>query len=151
MAERAGPGVDGDLHMRKDQDSEAAIPPVASGEWGVVEWAVDASGKVPAREFFRAQKLEDQAKIQALFNRLAERGRIGTRERFKKLETRKGWAIWEFKSFQLRFIGGFSTAKAFVVAEGVRKKQDRHRARDLDRAVRILDEHFAVSNPRKTK
>lgn len=32
--------------MRKDQDSEAAIPPVASGEWGVVEWAVDASEEV---------------------------------------------------------------------------------------------------------
>ena len=137
--------------MRKDRGSEAAIPPVASGEWGVVEWAVDTSGRVPAREFFLTLKPTDRAKIQALFNRLAEQGRIGTKERFKKLETRKGWALWEFKSFQLRFIGGFSTAKAFVVAEGVRKKQDRHRARDLDRAVRILDVHFAVSNPRKSK
>ena len=133
--------------MGKDRDLGAGIPPAASGEWGVVEWAVDASGNVPARKFFLALSPADRAKIQALFNRLAKQGRIDTRERFKKLETVGGWALWEFKSFQLRFIGTFSrTVRAFVVAEGVRKKQNRHRSRDLDRAARILHEHFATSN-----
>ena len=109
-----------------------------------MEWAVDASGKTPAREFFLELKPADRAKIQAQFNLLAKQGRIDTRERFRKLETRRGWALWEFKSFQLRFIGTYSRiASAFVVADGLRKKQDRHRSRDLDRAVRILDEHFA--------
>lgn len=133
--------------MGKDRNPGVGIPPAASDDWGVVEWAVDASGKVPAREFFLALSPADRAKIQALFNRLAKQGRIDTRERFKKLETVGGWALWEFKSFQLRFIGAFSrTLKAFVVAEGVRKKQNRHRPRDLDRAARILAAHFRASN-----
>ena len=130
--------------MSKDWGSGAAISLAASEEWGVVEWAVDASGKMPARKFFLELKPVDRAKIQALFNLLAKKGRIDTRERFKRLDKRRGWALWQFKSFQLRFIGAFSpTVRAFVVAEGVRKKQNRHRPRDLDRAARILDEHFA--------
>lgn len=140
------------LHMGKDRDLRAAIPPAACGEWGVVEWAVDASGKTPARKFFQDLKHADQAKIQAQFNLLGKQGRIDTRERFKKLETRRGWALWEFKSFQLRFIGTYSRiAIAFVVADGFRKKQDRHRSRDLDRAARILDEHFERLTQRKTR
>ena len=130
--------------MSKDRGLGAAIPPAASDEWGVVEWAVDTSGKAPARKFFLELRPAGRAKIQAQFNLLAKQGRIDTRERFKKLETRRGWALWEFKSFQLRFIGTFSRiVRAFVVAYGIRKKQDRHRTRDLERAARILDEHFA--------
>ena len=46
--------------------------------------------------------------MQALFNLLANQGRISSKEKFKKLAERKGLAIWEFKRFQLRFLGGFA-------------------------------------------
>lgn len=108
-------------------------------------WAVDAMGKTPARSFFHELSEGDRAKIQTLFDRLATMGEIRTRERFKKLENRRGWALWEFKSFQIRFIGAFMPERAkreFVVAHGLRKKKDRLGESDLERAVRIINEHF---------
>lgn len=106
-------------------------------------WAVDAAGDSPAWNFFVDLKQGDQAKILALFNGLAANGRIPSRERFKKLETRRGWALWEFKSFQIRFIGAFSrlVTKEFVIAHGLVKKRDKLRSTNLDRAVRILESH----------
>lgn len=119
------------------------ITPVASGQWGSVVWAVDGSNKTPALEFFLDLNKNDRAKIQSLFNRFADFGRIGTSERFKKLRNLRGWTLWEFKSFQIRFIGAFSpwTPRTFLVAHGLKKKKDRHRKRDLDKAVRILEEY----------
>ena len=113
-------------------------------------WACETSGKAPAHEFFLDLDVKDRARIQALFERLAELGRIHTSERFKKLETRGGVALWEFKSFQLRFIGTYSsvTRREFVVACGLRKKRQHHNTHDLDRAVRILKEHFSCPESR---
>ena len=125
-------------------------PPAASGQWGTVVWAVEVSGKTLACDFFNSLESKERAKVQAVFNRLANFGRIKTQERFKKLETRNGWALWEFKSFQLRFIGAFSPGvrKEFVVAYGLQKKKNRHNSADLDRAVRILNSHFTHQRPK---
>ena len=65
--------------------------------------------------------------MQALFNRLAADGFIRNDEKFK--------------SFQLRFLGNYAPGRQFVVALGLRKKQNAHRPRNLDQAERILDEH----------
>lgn len=81
--------------------------------------------------------------MQAVFNLLANRGRISSKEKFKKLADRRGLAIWEFKRFQLRFLGGFAPGERFVVTHGLRKKRDELRPRELDRAARILREHFS--------
>ena len=80
----------------------------ATGEWGRVVWAVAATGQRPALEFFEKLSNEEAAKVQALFERLAEHGRIRNNEQFKKLGDRQGHAIWEFKSYQLRFLGAFT-------------------------------------------
>ena len=91
-----------------------------------------------ARKFYLELAPKDRAKIQAQFNNLAEDGRIPTAERFKKLGNRRGLSLWEFKSFQIRFIGAFSKGTSpgeFIVALGVRKKADRHKDSDLERAV----------------
>ena len=81
--------------------------------------------------------------MQALFNRLAEDGRITNDEKFKKLCNRDGHALWELKSFQLRFLGTFTKNRQFLVALGLRKKSRTHKSRDLDRAARILSEHLS--------
>jgi hypothetical protein len=114
----------------------------ASGRWGRVIWAVDARGRHPAREFFGTLVLSDQAKVQALFGRLAELGPKGlqNREKFKSLG-RDGGDLWEFKSFQVRFLGDFRPGYRFVVAHGLVKKRDRLDRADIDRALRILGEH----------
>ena len=79
--------------------------------------------------------------MQVLFERLAEHGRIINKEQFKKLENRKGHAIWEFKRHQVRLLGRFA-GKQFLVAHGLKKKQNKHRSADLDRTARILTEHL---------
>ena len=116
--------------------------PAATGAWGRVVWAVDASGKRPALEFFGQLSDEEAAKVQVLFERLAEHGQIINREQFKKLENRKGHAICEFKRHQIRLLGRFA-GKEFLVAHGLKKKQDKLRSADLDRTARILTEHLA--------
>ena len=117
--------------------------PAATGEWGSVVWAIEASGKSPALEFFEELSDADAAKVQALFEKWAVHGRINNKEQFKKLGDRQGHGIWEFKRHQLRFLGGLAPGRQFLVAHGLRKKQDKHRPTDLDRAARILKEHLA--------
>jgi hypothetical protein len=86
---------------------------------------MDAVGESSAKMFYSELEQRDRAKILALFNALAEVGWIPTRERFKKLGKRRNWSLWEFKSFQIRFIGALTKQARpgeFVVALGVRKK-----------------------------
>ena len=115
----------------------------ATGAWGRVVWAVEASGKRPALEFFGQLPERQAASVQVLFERWAEHGRITNKEQFKKLDDRQGHAIWEFKRHQIRFLGGFGPGRQFLVAHGLRKKQNKHRSADLDRTARILTEHLA--------
>jgi hypothetical protein len=58
--------------------------------------------------------------------------------------------LWEFKANQWRFIGDYR-GRRFLVAHGVRKKQDRHRKADLDRAARILEENDKVEQEDRGK
>lgn len=94
---------------------------------------------MPARVFVMSQSTSDQAKLFALFQRLAAFGVINNREKFKKVED----DLWEFKSFQLRILGGFRPGHFFVLAHGVRKKQDHLSKADIVTARRILTEHDA--------
>lgn len=64
----------------------------------------------------------------ALFKLIADSGWINNREKFKKLED----GVYEFKSFQLRFLGDFDGRGRFVVVHGLRKKKDKLSASDLD-------------------
>lgn len=77
--------------------------------------------------------------MNALFQRLADAGRIDNREKFKCLGN-KGADLWEFKSFQLRFIGDFRRGGIFVVAHAVRKKSDDLSPSDIRTALRVLQE-----------
>ena len=83
------------------------VDPAATGRWGAVVWAVGASGRAPALDFFRDLSDRDAAKVEALFRRLADSGRMTNEEKFKKLESRQGRAIWEIKSFPAQVPGRF--------------------------------------------
>jgi hypothetical protein len=118
----------------------------ASGTWGTVQWACDSAGRFPAREFYESLSQQDQVKVQALFSLFAGRGRISNEEKFKQLGPKAGKAargLWEFKSFQIRFIGDFRSGYRFLVAHGLRKKSDDLSRSDIERAVRVLSEHDA--------
>lgn len=103
-----------------------------------MEWAIDARGRMPGRGFLNSQDDADQAKVYALFKQLAETGQVRNREKFQKLA---GSTLFEFKSFQLRFLGDFRPGNRFVVAVGVRKKKQKANPGDLKAAQNILQEH----------
>ena len=88
-----------------------------------VEWARDARGRLPAKEFYDVLDDTDKAKLLVLFKRMADTGKISNQEKFKKLTNIRRTALYEFKSFQLRVIGGFVPGSKFLLALGVRKKR----------------------------
>ena len=105
-----------------------------------VAWASDHRGRLPAREFYQTLSSEERQKVLALFKRLAETGEISSREHFKSLG-KSGGNLWEFKRFQLRFIGDYRPGGRFLVAFGLRKKRDELDDSDIKKAARILAEH----------
>jgi len=121
---------------------------ITRGKHLSIVWAVDAAGAMPAREFFEGLDDGDKAKVVALFNRLAEFGVINNHEKFKNLGA-KADGLFEFKSFQLRFLGDFRPGKLFVVALGVRKKKDTLDRADIAKAVRVLAEYDAKTQRAK--
>lgn len=117
----------------------------AKGRWGTVEWAMNAAGGSPAHDYFKGLEDGDKAKLNALFGRLAEDGKILNHEKFRKLGQQGGKKyshLWEFKSFQLRFLGDFR-GNRFIVAHGTRKKKDELPDGDKSTTVRILAENDA--------
>lgn len=112
----------------------------ARGTWGVVDWAFNSAGQMPAREFFLTLEPQDREKMVALFKRLADTGRISNVEKFKHVEG----GLFEFKSFQIRFLGEFRPGKRFVVSHGVQKKRDALDKVDIATAHRVLAENDAV-------
>jgi len=117
----------------------------AEGSWGTVEWAVDSRGDLPARDVYLSLLDKNKAKVDALFRRLAESGPILNREKFRKLGEKAGpkaRGLWECKSFQIRFIGDFRPGGRFIIAHGLdNKKKDNLPKPDIEKAVRILEEH----------
>src|SRR5207249_2454299 len=86
----------------------------------------------------------EKAKILALFNKLSEIGFIPNREKFRKLGQKsagKGSELWEFKSFQDRFLGDYRPGGRFLVAAYTKKKKDRLDRDVVERALRILAEN----------
>lgn len=104
-----------------------------------MEWAFDARRRLPAKEYYESDLDEaDSAKVLALFKRLADAGKISNEEKFKRVE---GTELFEFKSFQVRFLGDFRPGRRFVLAHGLRKKKDKHNKADIETALRILNEN----------
>lgn len=127
----------------------------AQGRWGTVEWAVDSQGNLPARKVYLSLSEEDQAKVNALFQRLADFGQIKDRQKFKCLGEKagkKGRGLWEFKRSQVRFFGDFSPNKRFVfiVAHGLDgKKKDDLPKQAIEKAIRIFEEHSKLERGAK--
>ena len=72
------------------------------------------------KEFYDGLNESDKKKILALLKRIAEEGPINNEEKFKKLEG----DVWEFKSYQIRVLCGFSPGKVVLLTHGfIKKKQ----------------------------
>jgi len=121
----------------------------AKGAWGRVIWAQEGS----AKKFFDGQSKPDRAKLGALFSYIAGLGTLFRHpQKFKKVgmahapgeHPHQAHAIYEFKSFQLRFLGEFRPNREFVIAHGLRKKKDDLDDADLSRTAVILSNEAAA-------
>ena len=116
----------------------------AEGAKGVVVWAIDARGRMPAREYFDGLAEGEKAKVLAVFQLLADQWKITNPEKFGRLGSRAkgdGRKLFKFKSFQQRFLGDYRPGFTFVVAHGTLKKKDDMDPTDIATAVRVLAEH----------
>src|SRR5579864_8038163 len=100
--------------------SEAGQKIVARGAWGVVAYARRSNGRAPAEEFYIARLKADQAKLNALFQWIADKGTISNRQKFRQVEGE----VFEFKSFQMR-VSCYRTGHMWFLLHGFIRKADK--------------------------
>lgn len=103
-----------------------------------VRWAANARGRMFGKEFFEGELSEkEKARVLAMIRQFSQTGVIKSKEHFRAL----GQGLFEFKRGQIRFLGAYGPrGKEFSIASGLRKKTDRHKTKDLDKAKNILAE-----------
>lgn len=123
--------------MSKDADS----PIVACGSLRTIEYAVRADGSMPAKEFVEGLDVADQMKLIALFCRMARKGSISNQLQFKKIRG----PIFEFKKQQMR-VFCFREGNRWLLTNGYKKKTQKLRPSEIDRAERVMQEHQEQGN-----
>lgn len=107
-------------------------PPEFEGTHYTIHALTLADGSCPAGEFLDSLTAADRRKLDVLFEMLGNHGKISNPEKFKKIEGTDG--IFEFKSFQIRLLCFFASNGRVMLAFGVRKKKDKHKREDINRA-----------------
>lgn len=120
--------------MSKDADRSVIV---VQGTARTIEFAVCSNGSMPAKEFIEGLDESDQRKLDTLFRRLAETGRIFNREQFKLVEGE----IYEFKRHQVR-VGCFQIGSRWILTHGFIKKRNEWPKSELVRASQIRKEHL---------
>ena len=120
--------------MSKDADRPVIV---VRGTARAIEYAVCSDGSMPAKEFIEGLDDSDQRKLDTLFRRLSETGKIFNREQFKLVDGQ----IFEFKRYQVR-VGCFQIGTRWLLTHGFIKKQDKWPKAELARANRIRTEHL---------
>lgn len=108
------------------------------GAQRTILWARDASGHFRGEEYFEKLKMADQAKVEALFQRMGDFGLIRNPEKFRP----EGEGIYAFKSFRVRLLCFFD-GRDVVITNGYDKKADKVRRQEIEKARRIRDVYLA--------
>lgn len=109
-----------------------------SGQRLAIDFAVSSDGSSPVQEAFDSLSASDQRVFHVAFQRLADEGRISSRQRFKRIE---GSDLWEFKKHQHRFLGGYLPDKRFVVVAYEKKQQERLSPPVVTRAEQLFAQY----------
>jgi hypothetical protein len=116
---------------------------VVRGAAKTVEYAVDANGAMPAKEFLDSGFADgslnkaELAGIRRLFEKMAAHGRITSKQKFRK----ERGEIYAFKRGQIR-VPAFCIGNTWYLTHGFKKKKDKWLDTELDRADRIRHEHL---------
>jgi len=106
-----------------------ARDPEFSGRFHTITCQELGDGSCPVGAFLDELPPSDRRKLDVLFERLGEHGRITNPEKFRKLTGSDG--IYEFKSFQIRLLCFFGREKSVQLAHALVKKKDRHAPSDI--------------------
>lgn len=110
---------------------------VVRGPRATIEYAVQANGRMPAKEGLRRLSERERARLYVLFERYAREGRILNPDQFKKEEGE----IWSFKRDQSR-VPCFLRGQRVILTHVFTKKRQRWPRREFQRAERIMNEHL---------
>ncbi|MEW6657038.1 MAG: type II toxin-antitoxin system RelE/ParE family toxin [Thermodesulfobacteriota bacterium] len=108
------------------------------GKFHTVELAVTANGRCPGKEFLKSLSITDRTKILKIIERLANEGKVASREQFKKIE---GENFFEFKKFQIRIPCYFQPGGRIIITHGFIKKGESVGPEEIRRMKRIRDEY----------
>lgn len=93
------------------------------------------NGSCPVRDYLSSLSSQERQKVDVLFERLGSTARITNEQKFKKIEGTG--SLFEFKSHQTRLICFFTKDKRVVICHALRKKQDKHKPKDLEHAENL--------------
>jgi phage-related protein len=103
-----------------------------------IEWYVDHRGYSQPFEYFEKSSKLQQDKTLALFEFMANHGRIFNREKFNN----EGDDIYAFKINQDRYICFFFKGGKIVVTNAFIKKSQKMPSKEKERALRALDDYI---------
>jgi hypothetical protein len=122
-------------------------PPEYEGRSYTVKSLELADGSCPAGEFFDGLDGSYQAKLDVLFERLGDQGRISNTEKFKRVEGSDH--IWAFKSFQVRLLCCFVPNRIVLLLYGLIKKRDKYKPTEITRAEQYRTWYLEQTGRRK--
>jgi mRNA-degrading endonuclease RelE of RelBE toxin-antitoxin system len=108
------------------------------GEFHTVELAITANGRCPGKEFLKSLSKGERTKVLKIIERLADEGKVASREQFKKIE---GENFFEFKKFQIRIPCYFQPGGRIIITHGFKKKGESIGPDEIKRMKRIRDEY----------
>ena len=111
------------------------------GRYFVVECAIRSNSTSESKEFLDNLGTPLRAKLVKIIKRLADFGRINSREQFRKVEGK----IWEFKEFQRRVLVYHCAPGCIALTHGFEKKSSGRTPRNqIDRANQIMLEYDEI-------
>jgi hypothetical protein len=97
----------------------------------------------PTIEFLlqlKKERPDELSRLTAVLEQTATNGPLKNSEKFKKIEGSEG--LFEFKSYQLRLFCFFDEGSIIICANGVIKKQDKHKSQDVETAINWKQSYF---------
>ncbi len=122
---------------------------VVEGEIFTIEALVSLNGGALAIDFLDSLTDKEQAQLSALFQRLADTGKIWNEQKFKHLEGCEG--LFEFKADENRVFCFFYVGKKVILTHGFRKKKQKTPKEEIQRALKLKAEFERRTNEKTNK
>lgn len=101
-----------------------------TGRFHTIQCLELADGSCPVGDFLDGLDEPDRKKLDVIFERMGEHGRVPNPEKFRKITDWEG--LFEFKSYQIRILCFFGRDKTVQLAHALIKKKDKHTRADLE-------------------